>query len=414
MRQSTSAMSLVLGLMIATAAFAPCSSRAQTPPTESPVRIADSLQPFVDSHTLAGATVLVASKDKVLDLESVGYADIAAKKPMQTDSLFWIASMSKPITATALMMLVDEGKVNLDDPVEKYLPEFRGQMVAVEQDNDHMLLKKPIHPITVRNVLSHTSGLPFMSQVEPKLDLFPLSEAAMIYALTPLTFQPDSKYEYSNAGINTAGRIVEVVSHMPYEKFLQERLFEPLGMKDTTFWPNDEQLGRLAKSYKPSADKKDLEETVVNCLTYPLNNRQRTPCPAGGLFSTAADCGVFGQMILNGGVYQGKRYFSESALRQMTSTQTGNLLDKEHGEQGYGLGWSTTRTIHADSDPALVGECNHGGAYSTFLWVDPQRQLVTVFMVQHAQFRDGVGGQILNACRETANRFAQQGEQSKK
>ena len=121
------------------------------------------LQPFVDSHTLAGAVMLVADKNKVLDVEAVGYADIAAKKPMQTDCLFWIASQSKPITATALMMLVDEGKVKLDDPVEKYLPEFKGQMVVAERDKEHVLLRKPKHPITVRNVLSHTSGLPFES-----------------------------------------------------------------------------------------------------------------------------------------------------------------------------------------------------------------------------------------------------------
>ena len=124
------------------------------------VRLADSLQPFVDNHTLAGAVVLVADRDKVLDLEAVGYADVAAGTPMKTDDLFWIASMSKPITATGLMMLVDEGKVKLDDPVEKYLPEFKDQWVIAEQDKDHMLLKRPTHPITVRNILSHTSGLP--------------------------------------------------------------------------------------------------------------------------------------------------------------------------------------------------------------------------------------------------------------
>ena len=134
--------------------------------------VASSLQPFIDNHVLAGAVMLVASKDKVLSLEAVGYADIAAKKPMQTDNLFWIASMTKPITATALMMLVDEGKVSVDDPVEKYLPEFKGQMLAVEQEQGKAVLKKPAHPITVRNLLTHTSGLPFKSPVEePTLDL---------------------------------------------------------------------------------------------------------------------------------------------------------------------------------------------------------------------------------------------------
>ena len=159
---------------------------------------------------------------------------------MRTDALFWIASQSKPITASALMMLVDEGKVKLDDPVEKYLPEFRDQWLTVERDQEHMLLKKPKHPITVRNILSHTSGLPFASALEkPTLDGLPLRVAVGSYAMTPLLFEPDEKYQYSNAGINTAGRIIEVVSGMPYEDFLDKRLFEPLGMKDTTFWPNE-------------------------------------------------------------------------------------------------------------------------------------------------------------------------------
>ena len=140
-------------------------SRHRPRPPSTPA-IAAALQPFVDSHTLAGAVTLVADKDKVLSLDAVGYMDVAAKKPMRTDCLFWIASMSKPMTATGLMMLVDEGRVSLDDPVEKYLPEFQGQMLAAEQSPDHVLLKKPAHPITVREVLSHTSGLPFMSRIE--------------------------------------------------------------------------------------------------------------------------------------------------------------------------------------------------------------------------------------------------------
>ncbi len=212
------------------------------------------LQPFVDRHALAGAVTVVADPDNVLDLQTVGYADVAAGKPMPADALFWIASQSKPITATALMMLVDEGKVRLDEPVQTYLPEFQGQWLAVEQDQEHMLLKHPAHPITVREILSHTSGLPFRSAMEqPTLDMLPLHVAVRSYAMTPLLFEPGTKHLYSNAGINTAGRIIEVVSGMPYERFLDERLFEPLGMKDTTFWPSDEQLTRLARAYKPNA-----------------------------------------------------------------------------------------------------------------------------------------------------------------
>ena len=368
-------------------------ARAQTAPTPSHPSIVAALQPFVDSHTLAGAVVLVASQDKVLDLAAVGSADIAGHVPMKTDALFWIASMSKPMTATALMMLVDEGKVRLDDPVEKYLPEFQGQMLVVEQDADHVLLKKPGRPITVRDILSHTSGLPFASRVEPKIDLHPLREAAISYALTSLKFEPHSRYEYSNAGVNTAGRIIEVVSGVPYERFMGQRLFQPLGMKDTTFWPTAEQIKRLAKSYKPNAAKDGLEETDISQLSYPLTDPQRGPSPAGGLFSTALDLSLFCRMIASGGVYEGKRYVSEATVREMTSTQTGHLLDKDKGQSGYGLGWSTSRTA-GGTDSVIPGSCGHGGAYSTQMGIDPSHQLITIFLVQHAGYPGINGGKI--------------------
>ena len=245
--------------------------------------IVAALQPYVDKQELAGAVTLVATKDKVLSVDTVGYMDVAAKTPMRADGVFWIASMTKPITGVAVMMLVDEGKISLDDPVEKYLPEFKGQMVIAEKDANHVLLKKPGHPITVRNVLSHTSGLDFKTPLEdPTLDMQPLRDRVRAYAMSPLLFEPDSNYKYSNAGINTAARILEVVSGMPYETFLDKRLFEPLGMKDTTFWPADGQLTRLVKAYKPDAKKTGLEETTVTQLRYPLDDRsKRYPMPAG-------------------------------------------------------------------------------------------------------------------------------------
>lgn len=337
--------------------------------------LAAELQPFVDSHSLAGAVLLVADKDKVLSLETVGFRDVAAKKPMPTDAVFWIASQSKPITGTALMILVDEGKVRIEDPVEKYLPEFKDLWVTAEQDKDHILLKRPHRAITVRDVLNHTSGMPFKSAMEePTLDGMFLKDAVRSYAITPLIFEPGSKYQYSNAGINTAGRIIEVVSGMSYEDFMDQRLFGPLGMKDTTFWPNEEQLSRLAKAYKPNADKNGLEETTISQLTYPLNNRKRQPMPAGGLFSTAADVARLCQMVLNRGQFQGKRILSEETVATMTRKQTAESL-----KNGYGLGWST----NGDS-------FGHGGALSTNMTIDAKRGLITVFLVQHAGFpRDG-------------------------
>ena len=350
--------------------------------------IAPRLQPFVDSHVLAGAVTLVATRDKVLDVSAVGYADVGAKKAMAPDALFWIASMSKPITAAALMILVDQGKVKVDDPVEKYLPEFKGQMVVAEKDESHILLRKPKHPILVRNILTHTSGLAPHSTIEvPTLDLFPLATRVRSYAAAPLQFEPDSAYLYSNAGINTAGRIIEVVSGQKYEDFLETRIFKPLGMKDTTFWPTPEQIARLAKSYRGNKDKSDIEETPVSQLKYPLEDRQnRQPMPAGGLFSTADDIARFGQMILRGGEFDGKRVLSEAAVKQMTSRQTPPAL-----KESYGFGYAV--------NGATVG---HGGAYSTNLSVDSQFGLVLVFMVQNAGWRNDDGKKILPAFTKAA------------
>lgn len=353
---------------------------------EAPKPIASVLQPYVEDKVLAGAVTMVADKDKVLDVTTVGWADIAAKKPMAKNAIFWIASMSKPITATAFMMLVDEGKVSLDDPVEKYLPEFKGQMVIAEKDAEHVVLKKPKHPITVRNVLSHTSGLAFKSAVEsPTLDMLPLGVAVLSYAAAPLQFEPDTKYQYANAGINTAARIIEVVSGMSYEDFMQQRLFAPLGMVDTTFWPSEEQEKRIATSYKANEGKTDLEATTVGQLYYPLHERIRQPMPAGGLFSTAADVVKFCQMLLNGGQLNGKRYISEAALKQLQTKQTGEGLN------AYSLGFSLNGSSFG-----------HGGAYSTNMSIDLAKGIVTVFMVQNAGWRTDEGKKILPAFQKAA------------
>jgi CubicO group peptidase (beta-lactamase class C family) len=345
------------------------------------------LQPFVERQELAGAVMLVADKDKVLSHSAVGYADIAGKKQMDADSLFWIASQSKPITATALMMLVEEGKVNVDDPVEKYLPEFRGQMVVFEKDDDHVLLKKPAHPITVKNVLSHTSGLPFSSALEvPTLDRLPLADRVRSYAMIPLDFEPDTKYRYSNAGINTAGRIIEVVTEKSFEQFLDERLLKPLGMNDTTFWPTEVQAARIAKSYKPGVNNTGLEETTISGVQYPLTaHTNRYPMPAGGLFSSAADLARFYQMLANNGQLDGRRYLSEATVEQLTSKQTPDSVPNT-----YGFGFSTG------------GErFGHGGAYSTNSYFDRKHGLILIWLVQHAGF-PGEGRKSQEAFRRAA------------
>lgn len=375
-------VSLALLLALLPIALVPVPADEPAPP--SCKAVAAALQPFVDSQSLAGAVALVADKDKVLSIDAVGYADVGAKTPLIVRALFWIASQSKPITAAALMMLVDEGKVNLDDPVEKYLPEFKGQTLVAEKGKDPKELRMPKHPITVREILSHTSGLPFSTSAEtPTLDALSVRDAVASYAKTPLQFEPGTDYKYSNAGINTAGRIIEVVTGMAYEDFLDKRLFGPLGMTDTTFWPNDEQLKRLAKSYRPTKDKKGLEETTISQLKYPLSDRKRQPMPAGGLFSTASDVAIFCQMMLNNGTCKGKRYLSESAVKELTRKQTGEGI-----KTGYGLGFSTGG-----------GSFGHGGAMATNMNIDTKRGLITVWMVQHAGF-PGNGGQSQGAFRK--------------
>jgi CubicO group peptidase (beta-lactamase class C family) len=325
------------------------------------------LQPFVDKHELAGAIGLVVDREQVLAIETFGFADIAAGKAMPKNALFWIASQSKPITATAVIMLVDKGKINLDDPVEKYLPEFKGQQVNVGDKR-----QPPVHPITVREVLSHMSGLPFKSDVEnPTLDALPLAEAVASYAKTPLQTEPGTHYQYSNAGINTSARILEVVSGMKYEDFLQERLFDPLGMKDTTFWPNDEQTKRIAKSYRPNAEKNNLDEFQTGQLSYPLSHRKtRFPMPAGGLFSSAEDTAKFCQMMLNGGELNGKRYVSEAGFKALTTRQT-----PESVKASYGLGYSVGG-----------GSFGHGGAHASNMTVYPAKGVALIWMVQHGGF----------------------------
>ena len=325
---------------------------------------APKLQQFVDEHIMSGAVVLVADKEKVLDVEAVGYSDLAAKRPMKTDSLFWIASMSKPITAAAFMMLVDEGRITLDDPVEKYIPEFKN--VKVAQTNGNLVV--PSHPIKIREILSHTSGMGFLNAKDQQLiNSVPLAESIQHDLMEPLLFDPGTNYKYSNQGIDTAGRIIEIVSGMPYEKFLQERLFKPLGMTDTIFTLSTGQLQRLAKSYKTNNDKTGLEEVPIHYLKYPLDGSGHYPAPGGGLFSTAHDVARFCQMLANGGTFDGKTYLSMESVHQMTIKQTGTLV-----KNNYGFGFN------------VQGENSfgHGGAYKTSMQIDHGQ--VRVFLVQQA------------------------------
>jgi len=360
-----------------------------------PGSAAEVLQSFVDRRVLAGAVTLIADREEVLELATIGWADLANKRPMAPNTLFWIASQTKPLTATAFMMLVDRGEVSLDDPVEKYLPEFCDLWVVSQRELNLMTLKRPNHPVTVREILSHTAGFPFASALEqPTLDMLPLSVAVRSYALSPLTNEPGTAYLYSNEGINIAGRIIEVVTGSKYEDFLSDRLLKPLGMNDTTFLPGEKQLSRLAKSYKPNPSNDGIEETIISQLKYPLTDSVRQPMPAGGLFSTAGDIAKFCRMILNEGQFNGRRYLSSEAVDTMTRKQTPDSVP-----DGYGLGWAVGD-----------GWCGHGGAHYTNMMVDKAKGLVKILMVQHAGF-PGNGGECWNAFVQHADqRFGKQNQ----
>ena len=390
--------------------LAPLAKSETTPPAPASGALAPVLQASVDKQIIAGAVALVADNEKVLDLEAVGYSSLAAKTPMRTDDIFWLASMSKSITASALMMLVDEGKVNIEDPVEKYLPEFKGQQVA---GKDNGPSHPPRHPITIKEILSHTSGM-ILANDKSLRRAYSLKENVAKYAAAPLRQEPGAKFKYNNCGIDTAGRIIEVVSGQTYADFMQSRLFDPLGMKDTTFWPTEQQAMRLARSARFNADKTGLEDVKLDkdasqVLIDRLRHGITVPAamlsdfglgkipdyvnhfaePAGGLFSTAGDVAKFCQMLLNGGVYQGKRYLTERAIRQMTCIQTGDV--PVNPQEAYGLGWFVK--IRADEGPS-IGSFGHRGARRPVMWVDPKNRLVMVLLVERWDM-PGEGQKIL-------------------
>ncbi len=386
----------LIGVAFISVAFIGSAVLAATP---SDGGMAAALQRFVDNQVIAGAVVLVADKDKVLDLETVGYSDITTHKPMKADDLFYIASMTKCFTAAAMMMLVDEGKVNLDDPVEKYLPEFKGQLVE-EPDGGGKSAgpHPPRHPISVRQTMNHTAGF----EKDPKLRRYTLEDEAKVMAGTRLQWEPGMKFQYGS-GLEIAGRIIEVVSGKPYGDFVRERLLDPLGMTSTTFWPNAEQASHLALTHVVNAETKMLEPMRSNqelvddpskCGTVPPIILSQFPAsmiptyaehfarPSGGLFSTATAISKFCRMLLGGGTFEGKKYLSPEAVKEMSSVQTSDLPVASK-VQGYGFGLFVQRKQLEGG--VSVGSFGHHGARKTQLWIDPTNGICMVLMVQSAE-----------------------------
>lgn len=347
------------------------------------------MKEFVERNQISGAVAAVATKNQIVHLSSVGLADIQSDRPMRTDSIFRIASMTKPLTATALMILHDEGKLSIDDPVEKFIPSFKGQKL---KDGT------PAPAVTVRDVLTHTAGL---SRPSSRSFLTAsLEEIVDEIGRAPLSFEPGSRWQYSS-GLNVAARIIEVLSGQSYSQFLESRLFKPLGMQDTTFVLSPAQVSRLATTYSPAKDGSGLVPSDHAFVVLDPTVR-RTPNPSGGLFSTAADMVRFYQMILSGGEVNGRPIISRRSIEQMTSVQSGDVVTGFTPGNGWGLGWCVVREPQGVSRLLNPGTCGHGGAFGTQVWMDPQRGVVFLLMIQRTGFGNADGSDIRDAFQEAA------------
>lgn len=345
------------------------------------------MRAFVEQGTIAGAVTLVAHKGTVVSLEAVGYKDLEGMKPMTADTIFQIRSATKPVTATGITILMEEGALVLAEPVEWHLPEFKGVSVAALSGDSSGTGKVPSRPITIHDLLTHTAGIrdsPEDYGIRSEWAT-PLAEAVAAYAQQPLLFQPGTKFLYSNVGYSILGRVIEVVSDQQYHEFIRARIFEPLGMNDSFFFPPDEKLDRIAKAYALDGDK--LKESAYY-VTYRKErlNRQRNPCPAWGMYSTALDLFAFLQMMLDGGAFRGQHILSRGAVELMTRVHTGDLeWERPDGVRlrvNRGLGWRVAAEPHETLPLMSVGSFFHRSLAGCRVWVDPKKRLVGVFLVQ--------------------------------
>lgn len=348
------------------------------------------VQAKVDQREVSGAVTVVLTKDEMLHLGSNGYADLATQRPMAPDSLFWIASMSKPVTGVAILMLQDEGKLNVADPVAKHLPEF----AALRTPSG-----RPAN-LTITQILTHTSGLgeaPLADTLKSRT----LADLVPVWLREKMSGEPGARWRYSQSGINLASRIVEVVSGMSFDAFLQRRLFDPLGMKDTTFYPTDAQRRRLAVGYSKNKDTGALEPAAPR---EEYGRRSLPPQGNGGLYSTPNDYARFCQMLLNRGTLEGRRYLSEQALQVLTTVHTGSLptgffqaeaFGRHGANYGWGIGTCVLKTPHEGAAAVLSpGTFGHGGAWGTQAWIDPVKGVAYLLMVQRDNFPNADASEV--------------------
>jgi CubicO group peptidase (beta-lactamase class C family) len=358
-------------------------------------RITQMIKRRIDAGDLAGAVTVVARRGRVVHLVAQGVSDLGSKQPMTTANMFRIASMTKPVVGTAIMMLVEEGQLRLNDPVSRYIPEFRNMKVGVLQPATGRGGGAPAatpafytvpaqREITIKDLLTHTSGLgsgPMgdsdIAKVARK-DGETLAQYIPRLGGTTLEFQPGSRWTYSpGAGFETLGRIVEIASGMPLDRFLRTRIFDPLGMKDITFWPSDSQWPRVATVYTRSPN--GLTKAVMPNDTMSRNVYFRG---SGGLYSTAEDYIPLGMMLANAGEWNGKRLLGKKTVEMMSAVHVPDTLPGRPAGEGYGLSVRVVSNHAARNTMLSDGTFGWTGAQGTHFFVDPKEQLTAVLMVQ--------------------------------
>jgi CubicO group peptidase (beta-lactamase class C family) len=357
------------------------------------------MEEAIAAKEIAGSVTLVTTKDKILHLQANGLADIATKKAMSTDAIFWIASMTKPITGVAVLMLQEKGKLHVSDPVSKYLPEFANLKSPSGQPAN----------LTITQILTHVSGLGEAPR-EQADQARTLADLVSIYLSQPMQYEPGAMWRYNQAGINTAGRIVEVVSGQPFDAFLAKNLFEPLGMKDTTFYPMGKQLERIPTPYK----KDDATgELVPVPQRRGFGSRDFPPLANGGLCSTATDYARFAQMLLNGGSLNGKKFLRAETLKFLNTPQTpadmptGFFQNERWGNRGANYGWGigtcVLKTPHEGVAEVLSpGSYGHGGAWGTQAWIDPVKGVAYIMLVARSNHPNSDGSDFRRAFQKAA------------
>ncbi len=375
-------------IVLAVASGAETSPNGMNPDILS--RIPARMKQFVEDRTVAGTVSLIARHGQIVQTDAEGMADIEATRPMRTDTIFQIMSMTKPVTAVGIMMLAEEGKLTMRDAVERFLPEFHDQRVAATNGPDSGKSGTPNHPITIRDLMTHTSGMfdgaPSEIKGYSQRMNVPLGDLVKVFARQPLLFQPGTKWSYSSPGIDILGRVIEVCSGQKYEDFIEQRILKPLAMKDSFFYAKPEQIARIAMVYENHGGK--LERSGGGILGGDSAEHRKGavyPAPSWGLYSTAEDLFHFYQMVLNGGTYNGHRYISQFSVNLMTEIHTADITPAGWlGGGAYGLAWEVVAEPFGELAGHTKGTYGHGGAFGTQGWIDPKNDLIRILMIQRS------------------------------